>query len=293
MNLINDILMVYYQIDSVYVELCKLECMGNRDSVDFLELVKILKGLIEQEKRLFNRFYNEFEDARSYKVLDNGNLFTKRMIDYMDFNQLLNMEIVNNKTEEELFNIKCARLYGTCSKNVFLMYLSFLQEYIDDNNYRNIKNKLLSFKYYNAFINHDVEKCLIDFNFKISKVNYMDLYLVAGLLRIDSNECDSIILDCLKDTLEVTIRQILSIKDIDYNEMDKCAISLNNQAMLRSGLTIINNSDFDKNRDWLFMIIDSLSNKDNKISSEIVKSIIGNMNRDKCRVRKISLNPID
>ena len=295
MEYINKILELYYEINSIYKRLYELELNEKKDSIEFLELVNVLKERIEKEKELFDLFYNNLDENLSCSVLDDGEPFAKRINDYMSFYETLNIPIYEDDSEEIIidkrYDMQYAKLYKSCSRNIFLVYLSFLQEYIDMDDFNSLRSNMLSFKYYNSFINHDVEECLMDSNFQVSKVNYVNLYFVAETLGIDINMCDKVILDCFKDTVEVTVNQILSINDSDYSDNNKKAISINNQSMLRAGLSLMSKSDYDKNKDWIFDLINNLTNDNNSMVVNIINSIVNNMNKDKGRVRKISLRP--
>lgn len=295
MECIQEIIELYYQISDIYRNLSRLEYDGDRNSVHFNELVIILKELVEKEKRLFANLYNEFKNIKDYEVVDNGDPFVKRLIDFMNFN--VEESIEESDSEEEIINkiydIQYAKLYKTCSRNVFLVYLSFLHEYIDSLDLINLRDKILSFKYLNAFVNHDVEECLIDNGFEIEMVNYVNLYFVVETLGLDINMCDQLIFDCFKDTIKITITQILSIKDSDYMNINCHAMSINNQAMLRAGLSLISKSDYEKNKDWIFNMINDLSNQDNQVSLSIINSIIGGIDKDKQRIRKISMRNLE
>ena len=298
MENIQELLVLYYEINNIYKELYKLEVSFKRDSVEFLELVELLKERIEQENGLFNRFYNEFNYDYSYEVMDDGTPVTKRLIDYMNFYEALDVPFyegdnIEDVMKEKIDDMKYAKLYKSCSRNVFLVYLSFLQESVDLAISSSLREKILSFKYYNAFINHDVEGCLIDSNFEVASVNYVNLYFCAETLGLDINMCDSIILDCYKDTVEVTINQLLSLSDMDYNDENNKAMSINNQSMLRAALSLMSKTDYEKNKVWIFGLINSLVSEKNHISLNIINSIINGMNKDKGRVRKISLRILE
>lgn len=210
----------------------------------------------------------------------------------MNFYEALNIPVYENDDEQtvidKVYDMKYAKLYKSCSRNIFLIYLSFLQECVDMESFSFIKDKILSFKYYNSFINHDVESCLIESCFEVSKVNYVNLHIIAETLGIDINACDKIILDCLKDTIEITISFILSIDDDKYSDDYKQAMSINNQCMLRAALSLLGKNDYIMISCWLSELINSLSNDNNMIGVNIINTIINNMNQDKSRVRKIS-----
>lgn len=296
MEYIQKILELYYEINSIYKKLYELELLDKKESIEFLELVNLLEDKIKLEEEYFNKMYKNYNDEYSYQVLDDGELFAKRMNDYINFYEALNIPIYEDDSEDivmdKTYDIQYAKLYKSCSRNIFLVYLSFLQEYIDMNKFNSLVDKILNFKYYNSFINHDVENCLIESKFEVPKVNYVNLYIIAETLGIDINMCDDIILDCYKDTIEVTINQILSISDNCYNDDNKKAISINNQCMLRAALSLMGKSEYEKNKDWIFKLINNLTNNNNFVSSQICYDIISNRVKDKSRVRKISLRQL-
>lgn len=297
MEYINEILRLYYEINSIYLELYKLELNGKKDSIEFIELVNFLREKIEKEKKLFDLFYNNLDENLSCSILDDEEPFAKRINDYMNFYDALNIPISEEDDEdtivEKTYDIQYAKLYKSCSRNIFLIYLSFLQEYIDMDDFSYLRSKMLSFKYYNSFINHDVESCLVDLNFEVAEVNYVNLYIIAETLGIDIDICDNLILDCFKDSIEITVNQILSINDSDYGNDNVRAMSINNQSMLRAALSLMSKSEYAKNKDWMFELINSLTNDNNTIGLNIINSIISGMDKDKSRVKKISLRLLE
>ena len=296
MENVQKIVLLYQEINNIYMELYGLEYAGKKGEAEFIELVVLLNQLVMKERELFAELYGEL-DGVSYMVIDDGSSFSRRMIDYINFYEAQNIPIYEDDCEEEIidkvYDMKYAKLYQVCSKNVFLVYLSFLQECIDSETYISIRDKFLSYKYYNAFINHDVEECLIERDFEIERVNFISLYFIAESLGIDVKMCDNIILDCFKDTIEITVNQILAINDTDYNDDDKKAISINNQSMLRAALSLMNRKDYEENKEWLFKMINGLVTTNNNVSLNIINSIVDGIVYDRGRVRKISWRQID
>lgn len=288
--------MLYYEINNIYLELYKLELNGNKNDSFFLELIDLLKEKILEEKILIKELLNDNEDLYDYlydldKEVDTP--FAKRIADYVRFNGELDIDI-NLEDDIELKKnkmdmINYAKLYMACTRNVFLIYLSYLQECINNEDEVLFKEKLLNFKYYNSFICHDVEYSNIMNNFDICRDNYINLHFVANTLRLNVSDIDGIIFNCLSDTVITTINQLLSITDMEYNNDDRRVISINNQCMLRAGLSILNEREYEMLKDEMFNIINGLGNDNNKISMDIIYSIVNNRKNDKSRVKRITL----
>lgn len=296
-GIMEDILMLYYEINNIYLELYKLELNGNKDNHFFLELIELLKEKIQEEKVLFKELigddYIEYDNLCDLdKEVDTP--FAKRISDYMRFNKGLDIEINDEDDEitkkEKLEYINYDKLYIICSRNIYLIYMSFLQECIDDVNYSSLRKRLLNVKYCNSFINHDVENSLVLNNFVVGKDNYTNLYFLTRMLKLDKDTIDRVIVDCYYDMIELTIKQLLSISDIEYNSDDSKAISVNNQCMLKAGLAMCSEKEYDQFRKKIYNLIDELKNDNNKISSGMVYSIIDERVINKSRVRKISLS---
>lgn len=281
-----ELLLLYYEINNIYLELYKLELSKNKDNAMFIELINLLKEKIDEEKNLIKEIIDDNEDMYDYlyeidKEVDTA--FAKRVSDYIRFNNDLNMEI---ESEEDVDRINYTKLYIICSRNIFLIYMSFLQECIEIDD--ELRERLLNFKYCNSFINHDVENSLVMNNFSVGKENYVNLYFLGRLLKIDDNEVDKVILDCLRDTIVITIKQLLLISDIEYKDDDKRAISVNNQCMLKASLSIISDSEYNLFITDINNLINNCVNDKNKISMGIVDDIINDRIKNKSRVKKIS-----
>lgn len=299
-DIIKKLNMLYYEINNIYMEMYNFEVSSKKDDLFFLELVNLLKDKREKEKELFNEFDKVYEGdyIDLCESLSNSvSPFNKRMVDYLNVRNTINISIYEEDEEEvvsdKLKLVRYAKLCDVCSKNILLIYLSFLQEYIDSKMYDYLRDKLLSFKYHNSFINHDIENYLIDFNFNIGMVNYVDLYLVADSLGLEKDVCDDIILDCYLNNILLVIEQLLSFNDKDLDDIDKMSIFVNNQCMFRASLSLLSERDYDRIKDIIFNKIKELSNENNRINVDIINSILFERKKDKSRVRKISMRPID
>lgn len=283
-----EILMLYHEINNIYLELYNLELNGSMEDNSFLELVNLLKDKVDEEMELYKNLNNSLdEDEFDYlynfnKTVDN--LFAERITSYMKFYDNLD----KNR------NINYVKLYIACTRNIYLIYLSFLQEYINLKSFSLERKGLLNYKYCNSFINHGVEEQLILNNFNVNKVNYINLFMIYGMIKLEYEEIDKIIFDFLYDTIIITIINLLFIIDIEYeNDLNRKIISINNQCMLRAALSLYSESEFSCVENKIYNIIDDLSDNSNRISREIINSILKYRKKDRSRVRKLSLIPVE
>lgn len=280
------ILMLYYEINSIYLELYNLELNGNMNSDAFRDLVSLLKEKILEEKELFDKIKGEYD----YSKLDVGNLdspYSKRFADYASYDY--DTDVDDSEMRDRVEISYYSQIYKASSQNLFLVYLSYLQELVEMENYSFIRDKLLNYKYFNAFLFHDVESVLIDNNFNVNKINYVNIDFMASLFRNKVKNVDSIILDCYYDTIMTTIEQLLSIKDIEYGNNDKLTISLNNQCMLRAALGLISERDYESVSKYIYDYVSELTRDDNSMSLNIVNSILNERSKNKERIRRISM----
>lgn len=297
MEVIKDLVRLYSEINIIYIELHKLDISGNKDCDKFNMLVSLLKRDIGLEKKLFNKLnVNEnFDYDKLYSILrkSTDRPFDVRAEDYVtgnDFDILLYDELDKDIYGDIVNDIKYSKLYSACSKNMFLVYLSFLQEYAESNSFGYLRDRILNYKYYNSFINHDIEGILIETSFNVDRINYINLDFMVDILKL--KDSDKVILDCCIDTIRTTISQLLSIDDNDYMDDNKMVVSINNQCMLRASLIILNERDYNNIKTSIMNEFDGLCTSYNKISASIIRTIFNDRTKDKSRVRKISLNPL-
>ena len=85
----------------------------------------------------------------------------------------------------------------------------------------------------------------INNDFYISKTNYVDLYLVADMLRMKEDISYEMIADAHATALKEMIRELFSITDDKYNDYDVVVASKNIEFMIRACLSLINDDYFD------------------------------------------------
>ena len=142
-------------------------------------------------------------------------------------------------------------------------------------------------KYYDAFFNHDMESVLILYNFNIPIFNYVDLDIAGQLADLD-NGIDEVVVNYI-DIILGLVFEILDIKDVDYNDSSQFICLVKNQCMFRACLSLISEEDYMIISDEIKKIMDSKINVENKNSVKLINSIINMRNKDRERVRRLSL----
>lgn len=292
MDIFSDIMMLYYEMNNIYLELYKLELEGNKGSEFFLQLVGILKAKIKEEEKLLKLFYDssQYDIVCEYASQEENPLFI-RFLDRIKIYEAFNIDIDEEDLDEEAVEkeklMKVSRMYSACNRNIFLIYLSFFQERIDSVD-SIMREKLLSLKYYNSFTKIDMENSLIGCNFDVAMENYVDLYLMSDMIKLESNLCTEIILDCCLSTIMNMVIILLSISDDDRNDYDKRALSINCQSLFRACMVLLDDKEYRMVSNTIYEKVKELRNKENGVSVDIIDWLIGKRREDKTRVRKIS-----
>ena len=297
MDNIDKINRLYYYINNLYQDLCNLEINNKCNSVYYNKLVRDLKIKIMVEKMLCDDLIKELSDGEYdelyIKLEDGGSFFGERLLDYLKFHNDEDYQVYEEDDDETIENINYLKLLSICYVNIYLVYLSYLVEHINAYSFNKLRENLISFKYYNSFKNHDIEKILIDNNFDINKTNYVNIYFMADIINLDQELRENIIFSCYFDVICTTISQMLSINDNEYNDDKRLSVLINNQCMFRAVLSVMGEYEYNKIKNDIFELINDNSNDKNSMSVMIINSILDRRKKDKCRVRKISVRPLD
>lgn len=285
MEIINRIIILYREIKEIYTQLYRLEKDNEKNNTLNLLLVDLLKKKIKEEELLIRELFDYYNDD-IYEVynLINDNDMKKRLMDSINLYECINGDTSLSK-DEMLKQMEVDRLYIECYRNMNLIYFSFLQEYIDLDVCVDIKDSLLKMKYDNSFVDHNMESQLVGNNFNVPKINYVNLNLFIDTFRIDNYE---LMYDCLAERILISIYDILNIKDDCYDNDKNVVMSIDNQCMLRSGLVMIKDFEYEQLIGDINNMF-NLNSNDNVISMGIVKAIISMMNKDKEMVKRLSL----
>lgn len=296
MGAYNKLIELYDSIKEIYYAMLKEELENSKFSKGYRYLVKLLQIKLKEEKKLFiELFESENYEEIKEEINEESSPNLARMKDYIETYEMMNQKIDEDDDEEvrkeKILIMKVAKLTHSCVKNVFLVEASFLEEFIRNNTVCGLSERLLSIKYYNIFTKHDSEEGFVNNNFNIPLENYVDVYLVADMLRMNTTECDGIILDCYLDIINDMIRQMLNFNDDELNDLNKLASILNASFMLQACFALINENDYFNNKDKIFDKIDELKSGQNDNIVDLINSIINNRQECQKRVRKISMRP--
>lgn len=244
------------------------------------------------EDALFNKLVvsSEYQSIKDAVMDSKGSVFS-RFRDYISRYESNCKEYYIDEEKKVKSDIK--KLYDACSKNIYLVYLSYLQDYIDTTDNVFMREKLICLKYYDAFIRLDIGEILINNDFYIPKYNYVDLYLIADMLNFKENISYDIIADAYITVFKEMMVELFSITDDMYNNYDIVVASKNIEFMFRTCLSLINDSNFLYMQDEIFLLMDELSNDNNTRAFDIIDRVLESRNCDKSRVMKLSLRPID
>lgn len=292
MKIFSDLLALMEEIDGLYIKLYKLECLGEINSGYFFDVVTVLKNKIDRERQLFDEFVNcsDYSEIKEYLEDEKGPVFL-RFKEYIKLYDELNIDADNE--EERMLTLGFRTLYKSCYKNLFLLYFSLFQEYIETIDYPLLKERMLALKYYHAFTKLDLGEILIENDFHVARENYIDLYLVVDSVKIGEYDNYAILLESQLEVILDMLKQFLTISDEQYKDYNMIAASKGIEFLIRACLSMLSTKDYENIKDNIFMVIDELSNDKNTKVVDIVENILENRMLDKARVRKLSFRPLE
>lgn len=302
MEVFDKILELYKEIDAIYKTIIVLEYEKKFEDDKYLSLINLLCEKIMLEKKLFNQFlYNDREgyewvvNLLENKMIELEDYVISRLYDYMSIhisgNPRGNFDSLEQQMEIESIN-RVDKLYREFSKNLYLVYLSFIGDYINSPAFYSIKKALLLFKYFGSLTNHDMEDVLVYHNFNVGKSNYIDLNFLATGLRIDKKLTEEVSYAVYWDAVRTSVIELLSFNDSDYNDVYMKTNCISCSCMLRSGLLLLSDNK-DKYKEViseLFKLIDEMGHFYNGLSVGIIRSVVESVNMDKKRIKKLSIN---
>lgn len=297
MDIFKKLVDLYVEINDIYLNLCKEDIQGLAYGKGYLYLVSLLKEKVLEEKKLLKEFFDteDYEEIKKV-IFDEDNIITSRLKDYIKTYESLNIEIDEDDEDNIIYEkeilMKVAKLTCSCVRNIFLVYASFLDEFIQANsNMSDLRERLLTIKYYNSFTKHDVEEVFLSHNFNVPRENYVDVSFTAETLGINISECDELILDTYLGIIEDMINQLMSFEDDAYKDYNRLATIANASFMIQACFSLMSEKDYLKIKDKIFDKIDEVRNDKNNKSTSMIYEIISMRKSYQSRVRKLSLRP--
>ena len=222
-----------------------------------------------------DEFINEedsFED-------DEDNLYCK----YGEYGEFDFDEAKDSEEEEEIvedestFNYKNF-LQNAVMKDAINTIMWLLNEYINDEEYKNIKKYLVNFKYLIAFAYEHIEKYLINNNFEINK----ELYLSAEFFQDLNGEMFDLNFIKNEQALDLLDNHGEDLIELYYKEIDEWQYvkAIMNSIITRAGLIFADNEITQDYKNFILNEIFDYEGK-NEISDRIIYKTLGNIEKDK------------
>ena len=330
---IERLLRINANIDKVYTKLYTLEIEDKKNTEEYTKQLEYLSIFIEEEEKLYNKpnttstrllswakFLFEHKRLNSFDVKENlmnqnyDNKILSRVINtilskitknYYNLINLSNKELINIMTmfgmniTKKLSNDDISKriiIKNNIENDIYLSFLSLLQEQIETPNQKLFKYKLITAKYNTIFINRNIESHLLTNNFTINTNTYISSDIVSDLLQIDKQ------LNTLsKNILGVTIAnqeiyELLEISDIDYNDITKVTISILRQCMLNASLLFISDDMIEEIKNIINEFIQDIEyetiHPNNTISNILINNCFNNIKRNKEKMKMLSLKKV-
>ena len=304
MIVLEQIIRLYKEINEIYHSIFMLDLNKNRNNNKYLELIKELKDKLVIEESLLKIFINNYKDE-SEKVIKDISMGTynyqeyvsRRLCDYINnYNKSNSVDSIDEDDMEDVSDgllSKIDILYTYIYKNILLIYLSFLDDYLNAKSFSKERYSILGYKYQLAISNHDIEKVLVDNLFNIPRENYYGLDLMALSLGVDMFLYDEIEKTICFNLVSSIVKEIILMDNDSYNDEYKKINVINYQCLLRATLLVLSydKDSYMMNIDLINKLLLESNNFNNSVSIDIIKEIIKDVDRDKHRVRMISVRP--
>lgn len=316
-QILEEIIKITVIIYNIYNDLYEIELRGQKDTHSYKLKIEQLMYEIEKEKKLYkdaSLTNAKIEAFKEYLVkqlslttfnIDNSliiknpdkpqNIFARRIIFTLNNQIKFNGDQIEKVLSKELIQFITVMskkeekqgIYMTLRSSVEIekalerdrlnMFLSFLEEYINDEKFGVLKDKLLETKYNIAFINTDIEKDLIVDNFNVQNAIYLNSKFNADILGIN-NKIYSFLKNIYGlDLARSHIYKLSEIRDSEYIDNDKIIDSVYRQCFIRSALLLID-EDIRANKDE---IIKNQILNGNEISYSSIMEAFEKIEKDK------------
>ena len=192
----------------------------------------------------------------------------KRIINILDVKET-DLIIQDIKSYDNEFKTSYLTVFHSIKEDFQTLFIYFLNEFINDDDNKIYKNRLIKAKYLICFLEPQLENKLINNDFNN---NILISQSTADLLVINNTEYNQLVLSYVKSFMLVYINKLLNIKDYEYVEYNKRVNSLIYQVLIKSIYEMLNfkisNIVYDNNR----ISINILENiKNQKGSYKLIK----------------------
>ena len=274
---INSLIKTTSSIDTLYRKMCELEVNGEKDTEEYQQLLDYLNISLEVENKLYsdaklnysrcvaivNFILNKklpdkfLNDVESIMQQDYSNRILRRILNVLVHKILEDHESLKEMLPNEMIELmyqigmpnpdkivshaiySSIELQKAFEKDSLNGFLNFLQEFIDNNDYKFYKKDLICTKYNTAFINKSVESEMISNKFEIPATFYINSRFVADITQTDLELYN--LLKNLYGTKESTkqISEIIELGDMDYGDSKKAITSILRQCFMRANFLLM------------------------------------------------------
>lgn len=327
---INNLIKLTRLIDDLYFKLYELEIENKKETEEYKKLIGYLNILLEKESNKYKEcnlkvskcvgWVNYLLDDKlppsvqlDFETILNQD-YSHRTIKRI-LNRLLNIiessKIYNETISNDLKNdigkrgiklpkeaidhsvTSSVRIRKSLESDIHNLYLSLLEEKINDGVYKSIKNDLINSKYNFSFMNKDIELGMIANNFKTSSTLYIGSKMISQLQYIDES-----LYNFFKDSYGIKmlmeqIVELLKIEDADYNNRKKLTTSILRQNLINAILLTISNEIInDIKREYKVIIAKefyTLNPTSNDMSKGLINYYLENAVNEKNKLNVLSL----
>ena len=227
-----------------------------------------------------NLYYDDFEPEITIDEFineeDEENLYSE--YGEFDFDEDKDVEedeeIIENESTLNYKNF----LQNAVMKDVINTIMWLLNEYINAEEYKDIKNYLLNFKYLISFTYENIDKDLIDNNFEI----YKELYLSAEFFQDLNGEMFDLNFIKNEQSLDLLDNHGEDLIELYYKEIDEWQYvkAIMNSIITRAGLIF---ADSEITKDYKNFILNEIFDYEgkNERADKIIYKTLGSIEKDK------------
>lgn len=256
--------------------------------------IKSQKTVMLENGSIFN---GVFEDANNKRILD-------KLMDYMDkdtnrtlkaladkYNMMALLSIMNNSLDEEI--TKAFAIIKSIKYDLTILVFKYLNEYINDDKYENIRETLIRIKYYIIYTKTIMEYSLINNNFELPK----DIILTSKLVHEyntprNISEYEDDIDTVITDSTIFIMNDIVSLNDSEITNPNNIS-TIMKICFFKAYMTLISSSTCEILKDAYTQYTSSEryneNNKNYKITEETILSIINETEEYKKCISRFTL----
>jgi len=317
-------------IDKLYNKLYELEINGKKETEEYTETIKCLNTNIGYENTIYNDLTYEnciayfkyiysseitntfLSDRESLLEQNYSNRIIRRILSTLNFKILSNPIHLQEILEEKLKNYVSdlddedsnsiiehsanvsIQIKNSLDKDLLNMYLSILEEFINNNNYQIFKNQLINSTYNLSFTNKEIEKNLVNNNFTIPKEIYISSTLITEINGLPQKVYEVLTDSYVLETIKEQMIAILEIGDMDYSNVMKATTSILRQCLMRAAISLLSENNLSSISSIFEEHTKSKSYLNNhsydNISKQLITSSLQNIKNDRNKQRTLSLS---